>query len=276
MKQPYIDVHGTSLPGERHEKNHDHFAIADLGKSVRFHQTNLDWGDDERLDSRSQGHVFLVADGLETADRPARASGTAVKSVVRYFLDEMPWSHLMDGDSEEVEAALEDALHNAQSELLLRSERDGGGSMGATLTLAFVTWPDLFIAHVGHGRAYLRRGETLRQLTSDHTMAEVTRRGGRRRPSTAGVLWNALGGRSRGLHPEVVHMRLREGDVLTLISDGVLEKDHPLRQRAEVVGDASPPPPSVATLQLERRRAPGAGVGNGFDVIVVGEAHPPG
>ena len=43
-----IDVHGLSIPGNGHETNHDHFAIATLSKSLRLHQSNLTIDDESR------------------------------------------------------------------------------------------------------------------------------------------------------------------------------------------------------------------------------------
>ena len=194
--QQQLDVYGLSLRGRAHEQNHDHFAIATLAKSIKLHQSNLAIDDESRVHGNNQGHLFLVADGISRGPAPARASGTAVDSVVQYFLNEMQWLHFGDGEPEDVTMALEDALRNAQDELLNSVKRDKAG-LGTTMTLAFVFWPHLYIAHVGDSRCYLKRDGELRQLTTDHALAAV--------PS----------------QPEVRHLVLRRGDVLALVTDGV-------------------------------------------------------
>ena len=216
-----IDVHGLTIRGEEHARNHDHFAVAALNKSMRLHQSNLSIDDDSRVNGHTQGHVFVVADGVSGAPAPARASVTAVDSVVQYFLNEMPWYHMADGTPEEVTEALEDALRNSQEELL-RATPPGMSGMGTTMTLAFVAWPNLYLAHVGDSRCYLHRRGELRQLTTDHTIAEVRKRSGIAfGPEHETRLWNAVGGTHEGLHTEVVHLELEQGDVLTLMTDGV-------------------------------------------------------
>ena len=44
--------------------------------------------------------------------------------------------------------------------------------MGTTLTAAYSGGDELFIAHVGHSRAYLYRGGLLTRLTRDQTLAQ--------------------------------------------------------------------------------------------------------
>ena len=57
--------------------------------------------------------------------------------------------------------------------------------MGTTATVAFVAHGRLHVAHVGDSRCYLHRGDQLKQLTRDHSVAQLlsdqgvlTRRGG--------------------------------------------------------------------------------------------------
>lgn len=221
MQAHKLDVHGLSIPGTDHRKNHDHFAIATLNKSMRLHQSNLSIDDESRVHGHNQGHLFLVADGIGGAPAPARASGEAVDSVVHYFLNEMPWYHLADGEPEDVTLALEDALRNAQDDLSLAATKKQAG-MGTTMTLAFLLWPDLYVAHVGDSRCYLSRDDDLRLLTTDHTVAQVRREvGGKVTRRAKQVLWNAIGGQGSEVRPEVCHVRLQTGDVLALVTDGV-------------------------------------------------------
>ncbi len=218
-----IDVHGLSIRGDGHRKNHDHFAIASLSKSMRLHQSNLTLDDESLVHGHSQGHLFLVADGISDGPAPDRASGAAVDSVVSYFLNEMPWYHLADGSPEDVTLALEDALHNAQDELLESFASKDRRKPGTTLTLAFVFWPNLYIAHVGDSRCYLNRSGTLRQLTTDHCQDDRTAAEAKAAAHVEHRLWNALGGKRAILKPEVRHVRLLPGDRLALVTDGVTQ-----------------------------------------------------
>lgn len=218
-----LDVHGASHRGERHDRNHDHFATASLSKSLRMHQSNLDLRDDERVHGNNHGHLFLVADGISGGPAPAQASGATIDSAVHYFLNDMPWYHLADGDPKDVRLALEDAVRNCQYELARRSDGSVNG-MGSTLTLALVFWPDLYVAHVGDSRLYLERAGELRQVTSDHTLAELQRsRFDSADKRLENVLWNAIGGSLDEVTPEFHHVSLKPGDVIALLTDGAYE-----------------------------------------------------
>jgi protein phosphatase len=136
----------------------------------------------------------------------------------------MPWSHFLEGDPEDVTLALEDALRNAQDDLLLTANAETAG-LGTTMTLALVFWPDLYVAHVGDSRCFLSRHRSLEQLTTDHTLAELNRESGiQPNPRAERILWNAVGGAGSQLEPEVRHMKLESGDVLALLTDGVAEQ----------------------------------------------------
>ena len=216
-----IDVHGSSIRGESHATNHDRFAIADLAKSLRMHQTNLRLEQDRPVIRNHQGHVFLVADGLSGGPAPSQASSSAVRSIVDYLLNELPWYHLVDGQPTEILLALDDAFRNAQAELVGVAEGRERG-MATMLTLAFVNWPDLFVAHVGDSRAYLSRGGETRLLTTNHPVAALEREDGEtERPQEGDRLWNAVGGHNKRLEPQVEHHVLELGDALVLVTDGV-------------------------------------------------------
>ena len=217
-----VDAHGLSIRGEDHGTNHDRFAVADLAKSLRLQHTNLA-PDDARAHRREpQGQVYLVADGVSGGPAPATASSTAVRSLVEAFLHDLPWTDLISGHPADVLVTLEDAFRNVQTELQ-RSSWVGTQGMATTLTLAFVRWPDLFLAHVGDSRAYLARRGSVRRLTRDHSLAEVKRELGKEvAPRDEAVLWNTVGGHSSQLDPQVEHHVLQVEDTLALLTDGVV------------------------------------------------------
>jgi len=81
--------------------------------------------------------------------------------------------------------------------------------MGAALTMAYMTWPRLYVIHVGNSRCYLQRGAMLEQITTDHTLAQQLVESGVLPPHESttsrlsSVLWNAIGGGLDDLKPEV-------------------------------------------------------------------------
>ena len=237
MQLKRLDICGLSIPGTTHEVNHDRFAIAALSKEMHMQRSNLPIDDDDCVHQR-QGRLLMVADGISGGPAAARASERVVESITRYFLSEVPWHHLTDGKADDVKLALEDAILNAQSDLM--NEAGDAQGLGTTLTMAFISYPDLYIAHVGDSRCYLHRdGRTIR-LTKDHTVAAMRRRiGVEPQPGDAHVLWNAVGGPSRELHFETHHATLQPGDVLALVTDGVIEGQDEAEAMAVLAGDRS-------------------------------------
>jgi protein phosphatase len=101
--------------------------------------------------------------------------------------------------------------------------------MATTLTAAYSAGNDLFIAHVGHSRAYYYRDGELTQLTVDHTLEERMHYSRKPQSLEAGsqdlghILTDAIGGRQGA--PEIVIERytLKDGDRLLLCTNGLTD-----------------------------------------------------
>jgi protein phosphatase len=108
-----------------------------------------------------------------------------------------------------------------------RREPDKHG-MGSTLEVVVLAGGEAFVAHVGDSRSYLMRGGEVRQLTRDHTMAEVMRRAGSlsdedaRMSPMRSVLSNAIGAAGTAA-VDHVHVKLEAGDRLLICSDGLYD-----------------------------------------------------
>jgi protein phosphatase len=102
---------------------------------------------------------------------------------------------------------------------------------GATtaLTLTFSAGDELFVAHVGHSRAYLFREGALTLLTSDHTverhLAESRRLAPieRRAEDLGHILTDAIGAGGGRTGVEVERFRLRNGDCVLLCTNGLTD-----------------------------------------------------
>ena len=228
-----IDCHGESHIGQRRSDNEDQFFIADLNKSMRIHETSLGLRDHSRLYGGSQGKLLLVADGLGGSEGGERASTLAVDGVSNYILNTMDWCFgLTDENSSHFMDELTRSFVHSQSMIDAEAEaipqRRG---MATTLTMAYIQWPQLYIVHVGDTRCYLIRDGEIKQLTTDHTIAELVRSVEAEmdtapttpEPNSAmnQALWNVVGGPRSELHPQVHHLKLERDDSLLLCSDGL-------------------------------------------------------
>jgi len=141
--------------------------------------------------------------------------------------------------------------------------------MGTTLTVAYLVWPDLFVMHVGDSRCYLCSGGRLRQLTTDHTIAQrLSDEGAMDAALTAQspfahVLWNSISNVAKSeLKPQVLHARLKPADVLMLCTDGLVRHVDDARILRTIGG--------TGTAQLKARSLVDmARAGGGADNITV-------
>ena len=129
-------------------------------------------------------NLFVLSDGMGGEAHGEVASALAVETIVKYCMEpqadagaaplgnpEPSWS--------EKTRRLTNAVHLANKNIYEAAEaHPEQHGMGATLTAAWIDGSRVSIAHVGDSRAYLLRGGTLQQLTSDHSLvAEQVRRG---------------------------------------------------------------------------------------------------
>jgi protein phosphatase len=141
--------------------------------------------------------------------------------------------------------------------------------MTTAMTAAVSSGADLFVAHVGHTRAYLFRKGKLTRLTRDHTierhLADTGRPAAveRRAQDLRHILTDAIG--APGAHPlvEVERFQLRNGDNVLLCTNGLTDMLDDARI-AEVLSLRREPGEQCATLVELANRA-----GGGDNVTVV-------
>lgn len=229
-----IDCHGESHVGQARPANEDQFLIADLNKSMCVHQTSLGLSHQTRLFGCSQGKLLLVADGLGGHESGERASTLAVDGVANYVLNAMDWFIRVNADNEEdFKTDLKTAIYHSQKVLDREAEaiprRHG---MATTLTLGYVDWPQLYVVHVGDTRCYQISGSSIKQLTTDHSLAQLAATAGEGTGGAAvsgdvpenkmqHVLYNVVGGPDKSLEPEITKSEISIGDILLLCSDGL-------------------------------------------------------
>ena len=232
-----IDVFGASVRGADNPETQDRFAIASLTKTARLHSNNLEQTEAPRLEGPEQGHLVLLADGLERANAPAEASSLAAESAFRFVLDDMPWMHLASGNPSDVTLALEDTLQHVQEELL-HVPASGDHAPAAKLAIALIVWPNLYLASVGGSHVHLQRQGELRRLAPDAD---------RERNETAMV-----GGSSAAVRAEIAHVHLRPGDDLALLTANAKPEDF---ETLAALLRRPGPAEAICRYLLEERRA---------------------
>lgn len=236
-----MDVAGLTHVGRERRRNEDQFLIARLERNLHVESTSVEEAAG-LLPGSTEGTVILVADGMGGTSAGDLASAVAVKAIAGYVCNVLPWADARTRRSTEDETprrrqteptipgmriGLSNALVEGDAEVRRAADTHGKKGMGTTLTLGYLQWPQLYVAHAGDSRCYLLRGTQLSQLTTDHTLAEKLRAQAAHLEIDDSspwhhVLWNALGGGEyASIEPEVHRTELSVGDTLLLCSDGL-------------------------------------------------------
>jgi serine/threonine protein phosphatase PrpC len=221
-------------------------------------------------------NLFVLSDGMGGEAHGEVASALAVETIVKYCVDaESAQEAARYGDSEpawsEKTRRLTSAVHLANKSIYESAEaHPEQHGMGATLTAAWINGTRLSIAHVGDSRAYLLRGGTLQQLTSDHSLvAEQVRRGiltaaEAEESEMQSVLLRALGALPE-IDVDTDEHTLFARDILLLCCDGLTR----MVTEPEIAGTLQvEPDPTKAAARLVELANERGGVDN-ITVIVV-------
>lgn len=167
----------------------------------------------------TQGHVFIVADGMGGHAVGEKASAKAVRDI--------PLTYLKHVGPEGVQPAIVRAFTEANASIYAIGQNNPEfKGLGTTATALFLRPEGVWVGHVGDSRAYRVRGDRVQQLTFDHSWVwEVARRQGID-PDELGdfkknVIIRSLGPDAsvevdvEGPHPT------EPGDVYLLCSDGL-------------------------------------------------------
>jgi serine/threonine protein phosphatase PrpC len=202
-KQLLLDVAQLTDVGRKREHNEDNMAFV-IPK--------------DSLVMASKGALFIVADGMGGHAAGEVASEIAVDTVSNMYYQE---------DSNDVAVSLLRAIkranasiHQRAAENLLRT------GMGTTCVAAVLRGNMAYIANVGDSRAYLLRGNQVKQISQDHSwVAEQVRAGlltdeQARTHAQRNVITRCLGTQAE-VDIDVYHEELHEGDFLVLCTDGL-------------------------------------------------------
>lgn len=254
-------------PGKVRENNEDSYLVYRCGRFWEPLKTNLPPGDLPRY-YEEDAYVLAVADGMGGAAAGEVASTTALEVGVELILRAVRWALRLDLPEsrdraiEEVQQRGREIFQRINEAIVEQAKADPALSgMGTTLTVAQSVGTELFIGHIGDSRAYLFRGGQLKQLTHDHTFAqmlvdlgELTSEEALNHPRR-NVLMRVIGGRGTDkIRAEIKHLRLQDGDWLMLCSDGLtdLVKDEEIATALQRAANPQVACEAMAEVALER------------------------
>ncbi len=202
-KQLRLDVAQLTDVGRKREHNEDNMAFV-IPK--------------DSLVMAGKGALFIVADGMGGHAAGEVASEIAVDTVSNLYYQE---------DSNDVAVSLLRAIRRANASIHQRAaENLLRTGMGTTCVAAVLRGNMAYIANVGDSRAYLLRGNQVKQISQDHSwVAEQVRAGlltdeQARTHAQRNVITRCLGTQAE-VDVDVFHEELQEGDSLVLCTDGL-------------------------------------------------------
>jgi protein phosphatase len=188
----------------------------------------------EEAVSPAGGRLLIVADGMGGHRGGATASRIAAETVKAQYLS---------SETKDVATALQDALTRANARVFSESQTNPDlRGMGTTTSALVIRGAQAWFAHVGDSRIYMVRGDSVEQITEDHSLVATMVREGLLTPQEAEnhPRRNVLQ-RSIGVGEEVeIDVRgpieLQENDTFVLCSDGLhgLVKDNEIKDIAKL------------------------------------------
>ena len=168
--------------------------------------------------------VWCVADGMGGGDDGEVASAAVVKSVDAYLSD-LPTVVRGAYAGSQIASGIITAVEDASGWIFRRTKKKGLKGCGSTFVgIVFdATKPDAALAlHVGDSRLYRMRGRELKQITKDHSVAEMMGAKDEKdlNPMFRGMILRAVG-IENAVEVDQTPLSIVEGDVILVCSDGL-------------------------------------------------------
>jgi protein phosphatase len=212
--------------------------------------------------------LFVVADGMGGHVAGEVASRVAVEAIQAFIAETahvdknrtwpFPFEPSLSLEANRLKAAFRLANRKIASAIADSTDLRG---MATTASAILAGASSACVAHVGDSRVYVLRGETLQQLTHDHSWVEEQVRAGTMSPTAArqhpwrNVVTRALSG---GEDPEVdvTEVQPAPGERFLLCSDGLFSVVTD-QQIAQILGDRTLKLQEIAAALIEAANAGG-------------------
>ena len=229
------------------------------GNAVQFHYAARSDVGLVRSNNQDSGYaganLLVLADGMGGPAGGDIASSVALAHLVPLDTDSHPADSML--------PLLREALLDAHEELTDRSSRDRDlEGLGTTCIALMRSGNRLAMVHIGDSRAYVLRGDTLTQVTTDHSFVQYLVDTGQITPEEAehhpnrNVVLKILGDAQADVAPDETIREAVVGDRWMLCSDGLSgELSH--EYMARVLTSIRHPQDAADVLQHEALRSGG-------------------
>lgn len=196
----------------------DAFGLTDVGRVREHNEDSIDW-DTER-------GMFILADGMGGHNAGEVASALAIESI-KHALYDVLTPEIIDSEIVDYNDALYEAISYANTEIFEQAlENSEYTGMGTTLVMSLIQNNKALVANVGDSRMYVNNGDTITQLTTDHSLVqEMVDNGYLSEEEAYSAVSRNLITRALGISEEVdvdlIEHDIQRGDVFLLCSDGL-------------------------------------------------------
>lgn len=168
--------------------------------------------------------IWCVADGMGGGDDGEIASAAVVQAIDG-FCKEYPMPSEGAYSAWEISRGVTAAVNSASSWVFRRAQArrlKGCGSTFVGVVFDATRPADALVLHAGDSRLYRIRGKEIRQITKDHSAAELVgvKKESDLNPMFRGMILRAVG-IAESVEVDVTPMSVREGDVVLVCSDGL-------------------------------------------------------
>lgn len=179
------------------------------------------WEPDEDRQFDLKGRLVIVCDGMGGHNGGEIASQMAVKTIIK--------AYEADGSGNVMEAlrgAIEHANEAVFQEAHKPSNKDALKGMGTTVTAIAQRREMVYFAQVGDSRAYLIRGDAIKQMTKDHSLVQQLVDEGLLEESEMenhpdkNVILRSLGVKPQ-VEVDISYAPIAPGDIYLVCSDGL-------------------------------------------------------
>jgi protein phosphatase len=183
------------------------------------------------IESRPEIGLYVLADGMGGYNAGEVASGMATSLIADGLQETWSPADLLRMSRDEAKAAsermLREQINRANSAIFTTSQNNPEcAGMGTTLVVCLYHDNFMTVAHIGDSRLYRLRGDSMEQVTRDHSLLQEQLDSGLITPEEAKLSQNKnLVTRALGIDPTVepeIHVyETQKDDIFLLCSDGL-------------------------------------------------------
>ena len=220
-----LEIAAASVKGKLRAYNADHYLAIKLTRGLETVVTSLAEADRPPL-FEEHGYAMFVADGSGSDGAGAYASRAALSNLEYLAIQYGKWHLRVDKKTAADIKRHVQRLYRLEDDALRQASRKLPGTILRTsLTMVALVGADVFVANVGHSKAFLFREGDLIPLTTDQTVTEW-RLGSRRDTDPGPLVTDAVGehpGDADDMRVEIEHATMMPADRLLLCTNGLTD-----------------------------------------------------